>query len=374
MRFRLLRWFTKTVIISINTVVGLLFLGGAYVSIFKPERFWPLSIVTLVLPVLILLLICFLVFWLLVRPRWSLLSIVFLALGWNAVSNILPMRLPKKFKMEKEEGVVRVMSWNVELFGIQKRKKYPDRKQEILDLINKYDPDIACLQEVVAGDDPESINYLKEINEQLKFRDFFYAYQLSNNFDKHHHFGTMIYSKYPIIKKQFVVNSPDNYNSTFQYADIVVGNDTVRVFNAHLQSLKFSQDNRNYLNTGKTRTTAVRESGRIIRRIRRGVLRRAVQAREIKDVMNHTPYPVIMCGDFNDVPASYAYEVIGKDMQNAFVEKGYGLSRTFSEISPTLRIDNIFADNNFRITQYVRIKKLLSDHYPIIADIKNKQP
>lgn len=370
MPFRFLRWFTKTVIITINVIVGILFLGGAYASDFNPERYWIMGLLTILLPVFILLLLLFLIFWVMIRPRWSLLSIAFLVLGWNAVKNILPVRLPYSFQMKKDSGVIRVMSWNVEQFAIQKLKKYPDRKQRILDLINEYDPDIACLQEVVAGEETKSINNLNDINSRLKFRDYFYAYQLSNDFDRHHHFGTMIYSKYPIIHKQFVVNSPDNYNSTFQYIDVLIGKDTVRIFNAHLQSLRFSKENRNYLDRGEITTTAVQESGSIIRRIRRGALRRAVQAREIKDVMNHTPYPVIMCGDFNDVPVSYAYETIGRDMQNAFVKKGYGLSRTFNEISPTLRIDNIFADNHFVIEQFVRVKRILSDHYPVIADIR----
>ena len=86
--------------------------------------------------------------------------------------------------------------------------------------------------------------------------------------------------------------------------------------------------------------------------------------------MNHSPYPIIVCGDFNDVPVSYAYETIGAGLQNAFVQKGSGISRTFSSISPTLRIDNIFADKRFTVTQFTRVKKLLSDHFPIVADMK----
>ena len=86
--------------------------------------------------------------------------------------------------------------------------------------------------------------------------------------------------------------------------------------------------------------------------------------------MNHSPYPIILCGDFNDVPVSYAYETIGAGMKNAFVKKGYGISRTFSNISPTLRIDNIFVDQMFSISQFTRVKKLLSDHFPIIADVR----
>jgi endonuclease/exonuclease/phosphatase family metal-dependent hydrolase len=112
------------------------------------------------------------------------------------------------------------------------------------------------------------------------------------------------------------------------------------------------------------------ESKNIIYKIKLGVLKRASQANFIKDEMNHSPYPIIVCGDFNDVPVSYSYEKIGKGMKNAFVEKGSGISRTFSSISPTLRIDNIFTDQNFKIVDYTRIKKSYSDHFPIIADLE----
>ena len=80
-------------------------------------------------------------------------------------------------------------------------------------------------------------------------------------------------------------------------------------------------------------------------------------------------YPVIVCGDFNDVPNSYAYSTIGKGLKNAFAEKGTGIGRTFVSISPTLRIDNIFVDKRFTVEQYVRIKRNLSDHYAISADL-----
>jgi endonuclease/exonuclease/phosphatase family metal-dependent hydrolase len=139
----------------------------------------------------------------------------------------------------------------------------------------------------------------------------------------------------------------------------------------HLQSLKFSQENLNYLDKGTVPSEGnLAESKNIIYKIKLGVLKRASPANFIKDEMNHSPYPIIVCGDFNDVPVSYSYEKIGKGMKNAFVEKGSGISRTFSSISPTLRIDNIFTDQNFKVVDYTRIKKSYSDHFPIIADLE----
>jgi len=137
-----------------------------------------------------------------------------------------------------------------------------------------------------------------------------------------------------------------------------------------LQSLKFTKANLSYLDNASLNSDSnITESKSIISKIKTGFIKRSVQANFIKDEINHSPYPVIVCGDFNDVPNSYSYETIGEGLQNAFVQKGVGIARTFSTISPTLRIDNIFADKDFTITQFTRVKKLLSDHFPIIVDL-----
>ena len=105
----------------------------------------------------------------------------------------------------------------------------------------------------------------------------------------------------------------------------------------------------------------------------RGALRqRKEQAHLIAEVTSNDPYPTIITGDFNDVPNSYTYYTISKDMQDAFLKKGFGLGRTYSGISPTLRIDYILAGEQFSVVQFQRIVRQLSDHYPLVADLKLK--
>ncbi|MDE3183397.1 MAG: endonuclease/exonuclease/phosphatase family protein [Bacteroidota bacterium] len=366
-----LRRFTKKIFILSNMVVGVLFLGGANVQYFNPQHWWFISLFTLALPYLLLLLVLFVLFWLFIKPGWSIISLLAILSSIHAIKNIFPLHLASDFPIHKKSSNIRIMSWNVELFNILHYKDHPEKKQEIIDLINKYDPDLACFQEMVAGENKKAINYFPDIKKALRFTDNFYSYGVKNDFDKYHHYGIIIFSKYPIIRKQTLVNKPDSYNSTFQFVDIVVAKDTFRVFNVHLQSLKFSQENLNYLDNGTVPSEGnISESKNIIEKIKLGVLKRASQANFIKDELNHSPYPVIVCGDFNDVPVSYAYETIGKGLQNAFVVKGSGISRTFSSISPTLRIDNIFTDKKFKIEDFTRIKKSYSDHFPIIADVK----
>jgi len=100
--------------------------------------------------------------------------------------------------------------------------------------------------------------------------------------------------------------------------------------------------------------------------------KRYLQSSRVKAAVDKSPYPVIICGDFNDVPNSYAYNTIGKGLKNTFEQKGTGIGRTFYGISPTLRIDDIFVDKRFTVEQFLRIKKNLSDHFPIITDLYYK--
>ena len=365
-----LRRLTKKIFIFLNLIVAALFLAGANVKYLDPVNWWFMSLFTIALPFLLLLLMLFLLFWLFVKPFWGLISLIVILASIHAVKNIIPMNFSADFSLAKQPGNIRIMSWNVEQFNILHYKDRPEVRQEMFDLINKYDPDIACFQEVVAGENKKSVNYFPDIQHALRFKDYLYSYRLKDDFDHYHHFGITIFSKFRILRKQTIVNNPNNYNSTFQFVDVVVAHDTLRIFNIHLQSLKFSKENLSYLDKGNIKTDATSESKSIVSKLKKGIIKRASQAFFIKDEINHSPYPIIVCGDFNDVPVSYAYETIGSGLQNAFVQKGTGISRTFSGISPTLRIDNIFTDNHFKITQFTRVKKLLSDHFPIIADVQ----
>lgn len=261
------------------------------------------------------------------------------------------------------------MSWNVEGFDILEYKKHPEVKQKMIALINEYEPDIACFQEMTAGEDTKAINYIQEFLQKLDFPAYHYSYNTKLDFDEHHHFGIIIFSKYPIINKQTVGDNPFDYNSIFQYADIIAGTDTIRAFNIHLQSLRFDTSNLSYIDHPTESQKKLSNSKSILYKLKIGFQKRRYQAFAIKEEMDQSPYPVLLCGDFNDVPNSFAYETIGEGMQNAFVKKGRGIGRTFYSLAPTLRIDNIFADKRFKIVQFRKIGEKLSDHFPIIADV-----
>ncbi len=293
-------------------------------------------------------------------------------IAYKPISNIIPFGLSHSFVKEKQDSSLRIITWNVAQFNVLDNKKHPEVQNQMFDLINEYQPDIACFQEMVAEDSTvKDHGHIDEFTEKLKFPHHFYSYNSKEDFWGYAHFGIVIFSKYPIINKRTISFYPNNYNSIFQYVDIVKGTDTVRVFNIHLQTLRFSRANLKYIDEPTVENeTAIKESKSIIGKFKTGFLKRQIQAERIKAEIDQSPYPVIITGDFNDVPNSYAYHTIGKGMKNAFAEKGNGLGRTFAGISPVLRIDNIFVEDKFAVQQFLRINKKLSDHFPIIADVQ----
>jgi len=320
-------------------------------------------------------LVLFILFWLFVKPRWSLVSLIAIVLAYKPITAIIPLRFASSFTKQKQDSTLRIMSWNVEHFDILEHKTRPEIKQQMLELVKDYQPDIACFQEMVGSDTIASaINYIPEMMSQMSMSYFNYSFNRKIDFDGKHHFGIICFSKYPIINKQTISFFPHDYNSIFQYSDIIKGTDTFRVFNIHLQSLKFSSNNLKFIDDPELKSEEdIKASKNLIYKLKIGFLKRKTQSERIRAEINNSPYPVIICGDFNDVPNSYAYTTIGSDMKNAFAEKGSGIGRTFSGISPTLRIDNIFMSDVFSVQQFTRIEKKLSDHFPILADIELKK-
>ena len=359
----------------INLFVCGLLLLSCYATRIGDGNYWFAGLFALATVYFLAGVLFFLLLWLFIKKIYLLPGIVTLLLCFNPLKQVIPFRYTPGFNTEKTNRTLRVMSWNVEHFNIRLYKEHPEVKPQMIELINHYRPDVACFQEMVAGDSERNrINYVSEFQRKLGIKYVHFSYRNEYDFDDNHHFGTIILSRYPIIASKIYKYPPFDYNSVFQTVDIVKGKDTVRVFNVHLQTLRFTQDNIQYIDDPiQTDKDNIKESRSIIAKFKHGFIKRHRQADRIRKVMDDSKYPIILCGDFNDVPNSYAYNTIGKNMQNAFVEAGYGIGSTFSGILPILRIDQIFYSNQFEIKQFTRIPKKLSDHFPIIADLEIKK-
>jgi endonuclease/exonuclease/phosphatase family metal-dependent hydrolase len=366
------RRFSKIFLVLLNIGLAVAFLLGCYAGYFNPTHFWFIGLFTLGALYLFFALLFFICFWFIAKKKLMTISIIAIVLAWMPMRQILKLRTSNNFAVAKDAKSLRVMSWNVAQFNIAENKTHPEVKTKMFDLINEYQPDVACFQELAGGDkDAKAINYVPAISKALNYSNYNFSYSVKNDYDSKHHFGIITFSRYPIIKKQTYYTRPDDYNFIFQSVDILKNEDTIRVFNVHLQTLRFDTSNLRFINEATTASSEIdlQKSKNVISRFKTSFLKRKIQSEGIQKAISESPYPVVVCGDFNDVPNSYAYSTIGKGLNNAFAEKGSGIGRTFSGISPTLRIDNIFTDKKFDVLQYTCIPKKLSDHFPIMADL-----
>jgi endonuclease/exonuclease/phosphatase family metal-dependent hydrolase len=199
----------------------------------------------------------------------------------------------------------------------------------------------------------------------------FYKFNMQVDENKISGYSISILSRYPIVKSGFVERKNEGGNTTI-FADVVYKKDTIRIITTHLKSIAFDKKDFETVeeiksNTEKIEVTEVKS---IVSKLKRAFIIRAEQAELIKEFIEKSKHKIILTGDFNDSPASYAYNLIIGNMKDAFVESGSGFSSTYIGKMPSFRIDYILADKSFDIVNYKPYQLNFSDHKLISATIK----
>ncbi|RYZ47374.1 MAG: hypothetical protein EOP49_21520 [Sphingobacteriales bacterium] len=326
-------------------------------------------------PFLVVVHIVFLVGWLLAKSKWAVLSLLVLLIGISEISALIGTNFSESYTLKKSDSTIRIMSWNVHQFGFfEGHKEGLVTRRLMLDFIKEQNPDIICMQEFIR-DDPRKLDHVSVF--QL-FKNLGYPYVFHSEdyiqSDGRYAMGVAIASKLPItdsFRIRYQGTTASMSAESLLAADIMWHNKPIRIFTTHLQSNQLAQ--KEYVHVTSRSGDAskiVGTSKTIVRKLKVAYQYRGEQADKVAAALDASPHPEIITGDFNDIPNSYTYRTVLKNRQDAFHEKGWGLSRTFSHISPTLRIDYIMADRQFEVLQYARHLLPYSDHYPIIADLK----
>ncbi|PRX41375.1 endonuclease/exonuclease/phosphatase family protein [Salegentibacter salegens] len=331
------------IIFILNSLAATALLLSYLLAFIPPKSFPLLSVLSLGVPVLILINLVFMVYWIIRFKRQFLLSLIILLVGYNYVTNLYHFT----GDTQTSEEELSIMSYNVRMFNSYEWTDEKDIPDKITNFIKEKDPDILLTQEHTVD-----ITNLKEI----------YPYYFVHRKGRNSEFGSAIFSKYPILEK-ISVDFPHNGNNNAIYTDVVVKEDTLRIFNVHFQSLNIKPD------IGSLRRE---DSKKLLGRIGYGFSLQQEQAEMMMEKVNKTPYKTIIAGDFNNTAFSYIYEMINKEdrFTDAFLHSGEGFGQTFKLNYFPLRIDFIWVDNNFQINDYKRFKNEFSDHYPIITKIK----
>ncbi|HZE85451.1 MAG TPA: endonuclease/exonuclease/phosphatase family protein [Puia sp.] len=379
-----LRKFTRRLFVISNLVVVVLFLLACANAVLSPVRWWFISILGFIFPFLLLLLICFFIGGLFFRSgrRWALVSLVALLVGWPNIHSFFAFHPLTHFNIGKPPHSLRVLTWNVRSWDefITKKAGASGHRIKMMEIIHEQQADVLCLQEFFEFHNPgESDPYLAPninyIQQQLQFPYYYFSRDYHLYYDMYTA-GVVIFSKYPITDTLIMrYTLSDEFKKreaeSLIAADINVNGTKIRVFTTHLQSVLFHGKDFQDIATIKGGGDGSIEASRsLVRKLRFAFNRRAEQATEVRDELDKSPYPAILCGDFNDIPNSYSYFTIRGGWQDAFSSKGFGIGRTYKYISPTLRIDYILADPRLHVLQCQKLKLPYSDHCPVMADLQ----
>jgi endonuclease/exonuclease/phosphatase family metal-dependent hydrolase len=372
---RFVRTFTKRLCIGLNVAIAVLFLIACINAWLHPSRWWFFSLLGLGFPVLFFLLISFLIFWLVFRSKWAMLSVLVLLFGLGNIRVFIGMHFATSFKQEKPKDAVRILTWNVHWFDEhnKKIKEHKDYRKKMIEFIKEQNADILCFQEFLELGKSfaySNTNAIVQLDYPYYYRVIDYGQASGGRFQA----GVAIFSRFPIVDTQRILY-PDPLHlraaESLISADVLVNGKRMRVYTTHLQSVLFQKNDYRNLEIIKSADDNMMMASRsILKKLKLGYAFRGNQADLVRNKLDSCPYPEMICGDFNDVPNSYTYFRIKGNRQDVFVRKGSGIGRSFTAISPTLRIDYILADKKFEVLQYNRFLVPYSDHYPVVADVK----
>lgn len=354
--------------LNICVVAGLIasYLAG-YIS---PDKFWLLAFFGLAYPVFLILNLAFVFLWLITWKRFIFVSLITILAGFTNLRAIYPFRFthPKPSTYE----TIKIVSFNVHsLYGNQRADSKQATKSKVTEFLARQHADIVCVQEFFATGEDFSKTLTKFANSIHHDFNAFKNYQDFTNKRKINAIAT--FSRFPIVNFGYLRLPGHSLYAIF--SDIVMDRDTIRVYNLHLESIRFgNQDYTFYSHLTEPdveESTPIKEgSKRMLWKLRKAFILRSTQVNILKEHIAACRYPVILSGDFNDTPSSYTYHQLTSKLTDSFIESGDGLfESTYAGKFPSFRIDYILHSEKFKSVSYRTFDVDLSDHYPITTTL-----
>lgn len=354
------------IVFALNGLAILALLVSYAAPFVSPEIYWPVAFLGLGYPVLVVLNCVCIIYWIAVFKLKFLYSLIVIILGYSYIPSYVQFGAKKT---TDKTNSISIVSFNAKYFGAYETKKIeqPDHFFEIMEKVN---PDVLCFQEFQNYYTPVEKNMFKRLFKKLKG---YHAYGLEidgkGNMNAK---GMVIFSRYPIIDSGVVEHQEETSNYTI-FADIIAHGDTIRIINAHLQSIKFDPPQYDAVkNLDLTNDSAVSQYSTITKKLKRAFVKRAKQSEAVRDFIDGSTRKVVLMGDFNDSPTSYAFRTVKGKMKDAFRESGSGFSRTYVGTMPSFRIDYMLYDESFTSSNYYAKAFEFSDHKMLSCTVRLK--
>ncbi|HLP71251.1 MAG TPA: endonuclease/exonuclease/phosphatase family protein [Bacteroidales bacterium] len=336
----------------------------AYLAVhISPDDFALPAFFGLAYPYLLLLNIIMIIIWAMLLRFEALISLVIILLGVNHLFNYIQLFHNKGDKA----GTFSIMSYNVRMFNYFEGKKGAVSQKNIFDFVKSRKPDILCMQEFLVTGGASQAQVLVNTATGIKYNS--HVKLLGSG--KSRYYGIATFTRFPIVRKGEITH-PHSSSITL-YTDVLIGKDTVRIYNNYLQSFRLRNIERSFVEEMAAQDQeTITEMKSISVSLKKGFINRSLQAQKVKDNIKRSPYPVIVAGDFNDTPVSYAYSKIRRGLNDSFVNSGYGAGFTYRGNYPPNRIDYVLYDKSLTNSNFEIFKHKYSDHYPIMAWFKIK--
>jgi len=336
------------------TFACLLFLLYGAVLV-PPDSFWPAAFLGLLYPYLLVINLLFAIGYALLRSNKMLLSLCVILIGYQHLLNFI-QPIPS---FNSGKGTLKIISYNVHYFSKDISGKQMDHPH-ITDFLRNVNADIICLQEArLFKSGKLSPDGMRDALPGI--RHYHLAHTIASA-------GPLTLSKFPITRMGEI--RFEHSANMVLFSDIVLRpGDTIRIYNCHFQSYRITPEDYSLTDPDKTGTNEqqLREARLISKKMIIAFTFRASQARTVAAHIRRCPYPVIVCGDFNDTPLSYTYHVLGSNLMDSFTEAGVGISNTYNGFLPLFRIDYVLHSKRFKAISYHRDFVELSDHFPVVA-------
>lgn len=355
-------------IVTLAFTLGLLLsYASAWIS---PKSLWFFQLLGLAYPILFVGTLIFALLNFMLTKKYAF-SLIVLLLGSFTHARYFGVSFPKNNEalISASNNELSIMSFNVRLFDAYQLivPKIEDSKAEFTAFFEENSSDILCLQEYAEN---KSNNKLISPSEIMKIGGYTHHVTTLTLEAKRMTMGQAIFSKHPIINSGLIGDSSRSIPSI--YADIVKGEDTIRIYNFHLESIRFQKDEYSLFDNSisSDKDYSQRITG-LLSKLKEAYPPRVQQTRQIISHAAETSYPTLLCGDLNDPPTSYTYSTIAKQFNDAFYAADFGMTRTYAGKVPAGRIDYIFHDDKWIPTTFnTHHEKTLSDHYAISSTLK----
>ena len=360
---KLIGKFIATIVLILAIIASLLLVASAYVEYLSPAQFALPALLGLALPIFavctILLFLCLLF----LSPKYSLVPLAALLLSIPALWKYFPINLGKD-SVDTNRGTFTLLSYNVYYF-MDTMKEPADGElsyNRTLQYMMDYNADIVMLQET-GGKIRKRHKITQSQMDALKKQ---YPYQLSSRYN-------VMLSKYPA---KIVVDTAYTATANTMAFKVDIDGREVTIFNNHLESIGLnSEDKKLYIALATNPDNATEKVGEIkgfTKKFLHAFVARALQVEAVDSIADSIGGNIIMCGDINDTPNSYAYHVLKQGREDAFLQLGTGPGFTYRADGMWVRIDHILYEGDMVAKAMRKGNKRYSDHYPVWVEFEWK--